>query len=369
MAIAAAGGGDHGRAPAAQRGGVEHVVVDERRGVDQLDRDRRAQDPGVVARPAPGGEEDEQRAQALAAGGDRLAGVLGPAARRARRPAPPAAPRARSISPGTCGPPAATTASTLAVVGITRTSPTWIAMIPPAVRIQRTVRSPAASIAAASAPRAGEALHRVGQVGVGVRVRRRPAPGRAPSGRTTARRSVDSGGRVGRGDLEDHDAAAGAHDARHLRRPPLEVGEVARAEADGRGVERVVGVGQRRARCPTRTSPAHARGRRLARAQRRASPRRSPSRPPRPPGPTRRASSIARSPVPVATSSTRLPGPTAARSAARARQRWCRPGGHDRVHPVVDPGDAIEHRAHLRPPPACRSSRRCRWSRPAVRGG
>src|SRR4051794_27645953 len=44
-----------------------------------------------------------------------------------------------------------------------------------------------------------------------------------------------------------------------------------------------------------------------------------------PDGPTRRASSIARSPVPVATSSTRSPGPTAARSAARERQRWCIP--------------------------------------------
>ena len=39
----------------------------------------------------------------------------------------------------------------------------------------------------------------------------------------------------------------------------------------------------------------------------------------------REASSIARSPVPVATSSAREPGPTRARSAARSRQRWCSP--------------------------------------------
>src|SRR5438105_5644605 len=44
-----------------------------------------------------------------------------------------------------------------------------------------------------------------------------------------------------------------------------------------------------------------------------------------PDDPTRCSSSIARSPVPVATSRTRSPEPTAARSAARSRQRWCRP--------------------------------------------
>ena len=39
----------------------------------------------------------------------------------------------------------------------------------------------------------------------------------------------------------------------------------------------------------------------------------------------RAARAIARSPVPVATSSAREPGPTRARSTARSRQRWCRP--------------------------------------------
>ena len=41
--------------------------------------------------------------------------------------------------------------------------------------------------------------------------------------------------------------------------------------------------------------------------------------------PPREANSIARSPVPVATSRDRVPGPTRARSTARERQRWCRP--------------------------------------------
>ncbi len=44
-----------------------------------------------------------------------------------------------------------------------------------------------------------------------------------------------------------------------------------------------------------------------------------------PVGPTRLAASIARSPVPVATSRTFDPGPTAARSTARVRHLWCSP--------------------------------------------
>src|SRR5581483_8663923 len=44
-----------------------------------------------------------------------------------------------------------------------------------------------------------------------------------------------------------------------------------------------------------------------------------------PSGPTRRASSSARSPVPQHASSAASPGRSSARSAARARQRWCRP--------------------------------------------
>jgi hypothetical protein len=71
----AAPGARHDRRhAAAQSGGVEDVVVDERRAVDELDGGRRAHEPLAVA--VAGGEEDEQRAQALAARGDRRAGVL-----------------------------------------------------------------------------------------------------------------------------------------------------------------------------------------------------------------------------------------------------------------------------------------------------
>ena len=77
MAVAAPrpADGDHGRDAAAQSGGVEHVVVDEGGGVDELDRGGGAHE--ALALLAVGGQEDQQRAQALAAGGDRRAGVLG----------------------------------------------------------------------------------------------------------------------------------------------------------------------------------------------------------------------------------------------------------------------------------------------------
>src|SRR3954454_15757324 len=44
-----------------------------------------------------------------------------------------------------------------------------------------------------------------------------------------------------------------------------------------------------------------------------------------PPAPIRRSNSSARSPVPVATSRARSPGPTRAMSTARRRHRWCMP--------------------------------------------
>ena len=71
----APGRGHHGRDAAAQGGGVEDVVVDEGRGVDELDRGGGAHE--ALALLAVGGQEDQQRAQALAAGGDRRARVLG----------------------------------------------------------------------------------------------------------------------------------------------------------------------------------------------------------------------------------------------------------------------------------------------------
>ena len=183
--------------PAAQRRGVEHVVVDERRAVDELDRGGRADQPlAVLARRPP--RKHEQRAQALAAGGDRRARVLGRAARRGR----PASSReplldARRAARARASPPARDdlgdrcplTAMLSAFV------PTWIAMIPPAVRTQRMSRSPARAIAAASPSGRGKRLHRARQVAC----RRRCSPATRPmSGTTrsnhTGRRSTAAAG-------------------------------------------------------------------------------------------------------------------------------------------------------------------------------
>ena len=65
------------RHAAAQARAVEHVVVDERRAVDQLDRGGGGDQLAAAGRARATGEQDEQRAQPLAAGGDRVAGVLG----------------------------------------------------------------------------------------------------------------------------------------------------------------------------------------------------------------------------------------------------------------------------------------------------
>jgi hypothetical protein len=72
---AAPGGSEDGLASAAQWRVVEHVVVHERGGVDQLDgrRSPRQRDVGVAAEP---GHEHEQRAQALATGRHRRQRVL-----------------------------------------------------------------------------------------------------------------------------------------------------------------------------------------------------------------------------------------------------------------------------------------------------
>ena len=72
-------------------------------------RTRRSSAPSRVRRPR--GEQDQQRAQALAARGDRRAGVRGRAPRRGRRPARRGAPRAAPSAAGTCAPAASMTAS------------------------------------------------------------------------------------------------------------------------------------------------------------------------------------------------------------------------------------------------------------------
>ena len=171
-------------------------------------------------------------------------------------------------------------------------------------------------------------------------------------------KNVDSGGFVRRRDLEHHDPAARPHDARHLAQAALEVGEVARAEADRRGVERVVGVRAAPARWP---APSAGRGAFGARAlehalgEVRADDLAA----------ARARSSIARSPVPVATSSARAARPDARQVGRALAPAVVQPRRHDRVHDVVDAGDAIEHRPDLPlleacrlPPQGCASARR-----------
>ena len=51
--------------------------------------------------------------------------------------------------------------------------------------------------------------------------------------------------------------------------------------------------------------------------------------------------------MPVATSSARSPGPSARQVGRALAPAVVQPRRHDRVHEVVDAGDAVEHRAHL----------------------
>ena len=191
--------------------------------------------------------------------------------------------------------------------------------------------------------RAGEAPDRARQIAVGLRVARDP-----PERRDDAIEPQLEEGRQRRAlrsrDLEHDDAAARPHDAGHLAQPGIEVGEVARAEADGRGVELGRREGSASALPDRRTHRGG--GGLLARDLEhplgevgRRSPRRRARR-------ARRA---------------RTRGPRS-RSRRRARGRRATPprdrrlaaatvvhaGGHHRVHAVVQPRDPIEHRSDLR---------------------
>ena len=318
VAMLAPGGGDDRRPAAAQRGGVEHVVVDERGRVDELDRDRGAQHAVAVASPGP--RPGTPAAAAAACRRRRSSRPRArPAPRRARRASSASRASSRSISSGTCAPPASMTAATASARRHQATVPECSAMIPPAVRIQRTSRSPARPSTPPERLRAREALDRVRQVGVGLVVASARAAARCD--RTKSRRTSTSGGFGRRGDLEHDHAAARAHHARHL------------AQARARG----------RRSCARRSRPSRRRSCRRDRAassalphsqrtlaapcgaRARACPRRSPSRPPR-----RRArrAAPARSPGRRCRSRRRAPGRPGrrrARSAARSRQRWCSP--------------------------------------------
>ena len=171
--------------------------MDERRRVHELDRDGGAQHRVVVARR----RARPRRTPAAAAAACRPPR----SSPRRARPAPSPCERAsacsrasrRSISSGTCAPPASMTAATASALAISGPPcPACRAMIPPAVRIQRTSRSPARASTPPSASRAREALHRARQVRVGLRL----AASLPSSGTTRSNQSeknVDSGGRCG----------------------------------------------------------------------------------------------------------------------------------------------------------------------------
>ena len=143
------------------------------------------------------------------------------------------------------------------------------------------------------------------------RRRRRPGPEPAPRDQTRARRSVESGGRCGVVISRITTRPPAARRAR-ARRALIEVREVPHPEADRRRVELVGRVAAAASRWLARSGPraAAAPAPPPCAARPRASARRSRLRRPR-----RRAdllaSSNARSPVPVATSSARPPGPAA----------------------------------------------------------
>ena len=177
-----------------------------------------------------------RRAPAAGAGACRPRRSSRRRARREHRRRAPAASSARrsstrASSAGTCGAaglrrPRSTARRSRRQAPV---APTCRAMMPPAVRIQRTSSSPARAIAAAEPSRPGEAPHRARQVGVGVGVAGEPADARARRGRTTARKNVDSGGFVRRRDLEHDDPAARAARRGAISRSPRSRSEKLRA--------------------------------------------------------------------------------------------------------------------------------------------
>ena len=144
-----------------------------------------------------------------------------------------------------------------------------------------------------------------------------------------------------RGDLEHDHAAAGLHHPRHLGQPALEVGEVARPEADGRGVEAVVGVRELERVAPLPRQLRRLRARALEHALGEVG-----------------ADHLAagRDPPRQLDREVAGAGGDVERAVARPQPREVgralapavvQPRRHDRVHEVVEAGDAVEHRADL----------------------
>ena len=266
---------------------------------------------------SPGADVDEHRPQPLAAGRQRARRRARPGRRRGRPPRRAGAPRSRPSRSRSASPPT----SRIGAEAGRACSP----------GARRTVVD-------RDDPAGGQDPADVAQAGVVQR--RRPArAGRGSAAPTTAgtctrrsrRRSGPSVGHdrvepgpeeprqrrlLRRRDLEHDDAAARAG-----RRAPSRAGPQPGPRSCVRRSRR---SRRRRSRRRSDRSSAlpHSQVDPLAassRARARACPRRSPTRRRAAGGPTRRASSIARSPVPVATSSARSPGPTAARGRPPAR--------------------------------------------------
>ena len=228
----------------------------------------------------------------------------------------------RSSIPGTCAPPGLDDGGDRLGGGHQRDRPVMQRDDPSRGQDPADVGEAGAGERAAERLRAGEALHRLRQVRVGLGVcgeaseRRHDAiePDREERRQRRPRR---------RRDLEHDDAPA-----RAARRAPSRPARARGRRSCGRRSRPSRRRTRRRrraarARCPTPSGcPAR---RRPSCAPARASPPRSPSRPPR--RPAARAGR-ARAPGRRCRSRRRArasPGPTCARSAARSRQRWCRP--------------------------------------------
>ena len=313
------------RAATAQLRAVDDVVVDERRHVDELDRD--ALDDGW-RRVGRRRQEGQGRAEPLATGRERIradggdgAGVRLDDLREPRLDGvevvgepdgrPHGLERAHSVTP-TCS---------ATIVAPEQAEPDLLEPLPLHQRGEPLG--------------AGEAPHAGGEVRVGLPAGQHLAEQRHdPVEPEREERPQHS---AGLGDLEDRKPPAGPEHAAQLRERGLEVGDVPHAEADGGGVERVVVERQRE---QVALHPLD--GVRL---------------PPRPlehPGREVEAGHDASLPLggdgEVAGAAARVEHPVAGLDDGLRREpspRAVEPGRHDPVHRVVDRRDPVEHAADL----------------------
>ncbi len=342
----AAGVGDDRRQPAAERGIVEDVVVDERRHVDELDRGRGADRllPGAAS----GTEEDEQRPHPLAAGRQRLAGVGAelrpPTVDRLAEPAldlghPRRQPcRGESVTAVTGGGTADGRVTTWALGGAVDGDDA------PARTAQRISRR---SRRDPSSPRAvgrGKASHRLRQVAVGVVVGRNRAEHRhdlVEPERVEARQR-----RPGRRRYLEDDEPAPRLSTRAISAGPCRGrrGCGGRSRSSGRRSSRL--CREARARRPTeRHGPGGAVGRLAACDAEHLLEELSRSAPP----PAAELRRPAQGEIAGAAGYVEgaVSGPEPGQLGGALAPLVVKPRGHRRVQQVVAAGDAVEHAAHL----------------------